>query len=125
MSESYLGGSRGLAALGSSVLDDALDSSMYWGEPSLGTGEGVLGQPPGQLTGLPPAGMVVGGFSGVLCGFGAGGELSTRRRRGTGDTESSKINGLLESKTYDTYASSSGYSSEDDYAGRDAPASLP
>ncbi|NXK35673.1 SUN2 protein, partial [Piprites chloris] len=76
MSESYLGGSRGLAALGSSVLDDDLDSGMYWG-----------------------------------------GELSTRRRRGTGDTESSKINGLLESKTYDTYASSSGYSSEDDYAG--------
>ncbi|NWS15253.1 SUN2 protein, partial [Pachyramphus minor] len=77
MSESYLGGSRGLAALGSSMLDDDLDSGMYW----------------------------------------AGGELSTRRRRGTGDTESSKINGLLESKTYDTYASSSGYSSEDDYAG--------
>ncbi|NWU97532.1 SUN2 protein, partial [Upupa epops] len=76
VSESYLGGSRGLAALGTSVLDDDLDSSAYWG-----------------------------------------GELSTRRRRGTGDTESSKINGLLESKTYDTYASSSGYSSEDDYAG--------
>ncbi|NXO00934.1 SUN2 protein, partial [Rhinopomastus cyanomelas] len=76
VSESYLGGSRGLAALGTSVLDDDLDSSTYWG-----------------------------------------GELSTRRRRGTGDTESSKINGLLESKTYDTYASSSGYSSEDDYAG--------
>ncbi|NXM35423.1 SUN2 protein, partial [Oxyruncus cristatus] len=76
MSESYLGGSRGLAALGSSMLDDDLDSGTYWG-----------------------------------------GELSTRRRRGTGDTESSKINGLLESKTYDTYASSSGYSSEDDYAG--------
>ncbi|NXV44563.1 SUN2 protein, partial [Uria aalge] len=77
VSESYLGGSRGLAALGSSMLDDdALDSSTYWG-----------------------------------------GELSTRRRRGTGDTESSKINGLLESKAYDTYASSSGYSSEDDYAG--------
>lgn len=56
--------------------------------------------------------------------MGAGGELSTRRRRGTGDTESSKINGLLESKTYDTYASSSGYSSEDDYAGRDAPAGM-
>uniref|UniRef100_K7F9C1 Sad1 and UNC84 domain containing 2 n=1 Tax=Pelodiscus sinensis TaxID=13735 RepID=K7F9C1_PELSI len=48
-----------------------------------------------------------------------GGELSTRRRRGTGGTDSSKINGLAESKTYDTYASSSGYSSEDDYAGRD------
>nr|XP_048690211.1 SUN domain-containing protein 2 isoform X2 [Caretta caretta] len=46
------------------------------------------------------------------------GELSARRRRGTGGTESSKINGLAESKTYDTYASSSGYSSEDDYAGR-------
>uniref|UniRef100_A0A8C3U2L5 Sad1 and UNC84 domain containing 2 n=1 Tax=Catharus ustulatus TaxID=91951 RepID=A0A8C3U2L5_CATUS len=79
MSESYLGGSRGLAALGSSMLDDDLDSSTYWG-----------------------------------------GELSSRRRRGTGDTESSKINGVLESKTYDTYTSSSGYSSEDDYAGRDA-----
>ncbi|NXD22552.1 SUN2 protein, partial [Spelaeornis formosus] len=76
MSESYLGGSRGLAALGSSMLDDDLDSSTYWG-----------------------------------------GELSTRRRRGTGDTESSKINGVLESKTYDTYTSSSGYSSEDDYTG--------
>ncbi|XP_066176141.1 SUN domain-containing protein 2 [Sylvia atricapilla] len=77
MSESYLGGSQGLAALGSSMLDDDdLDSSTYWG-----------------------------------------GELSTRRRRGTGDTESSKINGVLESKTYDTYTSSSGYSSEDDYAG--------
>uniref|UniRef100_A0A8C3T448 Sad1 and UNC84 domain containing 2 n=1 Tax=Chelydra serpentina TaxID=8475 RepID=A0A8C3T448_CHESE len=47
-----------------------------------------------------------------------GGELSARRRRGTGGTEPSKINGLAESKTYDTYASSSGYSSEDDYAGR-------
>nr|XP_034984300.1 SUN domain-containing protein 2 isoform X1 [Zootoca vivipara] len=45
-------------------------------------------------------------------------ELSTRRRRGTGGLESSKkINGLVERKTYDTYASSSGYSSEDDYAG--------
>ncbi|KAM9581933.1 SUN domain-containing protein 2 isoform 2-T5 [Guaruba guarouba] len=76
VSESFLGGSRGLAALGSSMLDDALDSSAYWG-----------------------------------------GEFSTRRRRGTGDTESSKINGLMESKTYDTYTSSSGYSSEDDYAG--------
>ncbi|XP_010135399.1 PREDICTED: SUN domain-containing protein 2, partial [Buceros rhinoceros silvestris] len=76
VSESYLGGSRDLAALGSSVLDDPLDSSTYWG-----------------------------------------GDLSTRRRRGTGDTESSKINGLLETKMYDTYASSSGYSSEDDYAG--------
>ncbi|NWH72492.1 SUN2 protein, partial [Piaya cayana] len=78
MSESYLGGSRGLAALGRSVLDDDLDSSMYWG---------------------------------------ASRELSSRRRRGTEDMESRKINGLLESKTYDTYASSSGYSSEDDYAG--------
>uniref|UniRef100_A0A8D0GZ90 SUN domain-containing protein n=1 Tax=Sphenodon punctatus TaxID=8508 RepID=A0A8D0GZ90_SPHPU len=45
---------------------------------------------------------------------GRGEQLSVRRRRGTGGTESSKINGLTESKTY---ASSSGYSSEDDYAG--------
>ncbi|XP_061220685.1 SUN domain-containing protein 2 [Neopsephotus bourkii] len=74
VSESYLGGSPGLAALGSSMLDDALDSSMY-----------------------------------------LGGEFSTKR--GSGDGESSKISGLLERKTYDTYASSSGYSSEDDYAG--------
>ncbi|XP_066489412.1 SUN domain-containing protein 2 isoform X2 [Tiliqua scincoides] len=44
-------------------------------------------------------------------------ELSTRRRRIIGGTESSKINGLTERKTYDTYASSSGYSSEDDCAG--------
>ncbi|KAJ6658878.1 hypothetical protein lerEdw1_019514, partial [Lerista edwardsae] len=44
-------------------------------------------------------------------------DLSMRRRRGTGGTESSKINGVTERKTYDTYASSSGYSSEDDYAG--------
>ncbi|OXB60843.1 hypothetical protein ASZ78_014395 [Callipepla squamata] len=71
VSESYLGGGRGLAA-----LDDALDGSTYWGR-----------------------------------------ELFTRRRRDTGDTESSKVNGLLESRTYDTYTSSSGYSSEDDYAG--------
>ncbi|NWX98957.1 SUN2 protein, partial [Nothoprocta ornata] len=76
VSESYLGGSRPLSALGSSAFDDGLDSSSFWG-----------------------------------------GELSMRRRRGTGDTESSKTNGLVESKTYDTYASSSGYSSEDDYGG--------
>ncbi|XP_062989603.1 SUN domain-containing protein 2 [Elgaria multicarinata webbii] len=46
-------------------------------------------------------------------------ELSMRRRRGTGGgTEpSKKINGLAERKMYDTYASSSGYSSEDDYIG--------
>ncbi|XP_061495129.1 SUN domain-containing protein 2 [Rhineura floridana] len=45
-------------------------------------------------------------------------ELSMRRRRGTGSVESSKkINGLAERKSYDTYASSSGYSSEDDYTG--------
>ncbi|NXY50589.1 SUN2 protein, partial [Ceuthmochares aereus] len=78
MSESYLGGSRGLAALGSSVLDDDLDSSMYWG-----------------------------------VGRGGGG----RRRRGTEDTESRKIKGGGESKTYDTYASSSGYSWGGGYAG--------
>ncbi|XP_074127849.1 SUN domain-containing protein 2 [Sminthopsis crassicaudata] len=46
------------------------------------------------------------------------GDPLVRRRRGTGDTESSKINGLTEGKvTYDTYGSSSGYSSEDDYTG--------
>lgn len=134
MSESYLGGSRGLAALGSSVLDDALDSSAYWGElylmffPLTAAGD-VLCAPAGcwgSPTGPPaPFGNGDGGWflTRTLC-FGEGGEFSTRRRRGTGDTESSKINGLLESKTYDTYTSSSGYSSEDDYAGRDALASL-
>ncbi|XP_038612648.1 SUN domain-containing protein 2 [Tachyglossus aculeatus] len=40
------------------------------------------------------------------------------RRRDTGSTESSNINRLTENKVpYDTYGSSSGYSSEDDYAG--------
>uniref|UniRef100_A0A8D0GYY5 SUN domain-containing protein n=1 Tax=Sphenodon punctatus TaxID=8508 RepID=A0A8D0GYY5_SPHPU len=73
ISESYLGGSRGLSAVGSAAFDEPLDGDSYWSE-----------------------------------------QLSVRRRRGTGGTESSKINGLTESKTY---ASSSGYSSEDDYAG--------
>lgn len=64
MSESYLGGSRGLAALGSSILDDALDSSTYWGEPSL-PGHRGGGEAPeaGWLAGLPPCG-VVGFFQG-------------------------------------------------------------
>ncbi|XP_051817947.1 SUN domain-containing protein 2 isoform X2 [Antechinus flavipes] len=49
------------------------------------------------------------------------GDPLVRRRRGTGGTESSKINGLTEGKvTYDTYGSSSGYSSEDDFTGRAA-----
>ena len=51
----------------------------------------------------------------MLC---AGGDL-VRRRRGLGGAEKSKINGLNEGKvTYDIYGSSSGYSSEDDSAGR-------
>lgn len=42
-----------------------------------------------------------------------------RKRRGTGGTESSKINGLAETKlSEDFLGSSSGYSSEDDYVGR-------
>lgn len=49
----------------------------------------------------------------------AGEDLRVRRRRGTGGTESSKINGLAENKlSEDFFGSSSGYSSEDDYAGR-------
>lgn len=41
-----------------------------------------------------------------------------RRRRGTGGTESSKLNGLSENKGSEEFlGSSSGYSSEDDYAG--------
>lgn len=72
VSESYLGGSRGLAALGSSVLDDPLDSSTYWGESSLPPvaaghhpGQGVCGRtcwgsPLGWLTELILA--VVAGF---------------------------------------------------------------
>ncbi|XP_004373924.1 SUN domain-containing protein 2 isoform X2 [Trichechus manatus latirostris] len=43
------------------------------------------------------------------------------RRRGTGGTESSRINGLMESKrSEDFLGSSSGYSSEDDYVGYSA-----
>ncbi|XP_019302442.2 SUN domain-containing protein 2 isoform X2 [Panthera pardus] len=47
-----------------------------------------------------------------------GEDLRVRRRRGTGGTESSKLNGLSENKgSEDFLGSSSGYSSEDDYAG--------
>lgn len=49
-----------------------------------------------------------------------------RRRRGTGGTESSKINGLAETKlSEDFLGSSSGYSSEDDYVGRQLSSPLP
>lgn len=45
-------------------------------------------------------------------------DLRVRRRRGTGDTESSKINGLVGAKLSEDFpGSSSGYSSEDDYIG--------
>lgn len=48
----------------------------------------------------------------------SGEDLSPRRRTGIGGIESNKkINGLGDRKTYDTYGSSSGYSSEDDYTG--------
>ncbi|EFB26740.1 hypothetical protein PANDA_002522, partial [Ailuropoda melanoleuca] len=46
-------------------------------------------------------------------------DLRGRRRRGTGGTESSKLNGLAENKSSEDFlGSSSGYSSEDDFAGR-------
>ncbi|XP_015424238.1 PREDICTED: SUN domain-containing protein 2 [Myotis davidii] len=45
-------------------------------------------------------------------------DLPVRRRRGTGDTESSKINGLVRAKLSEDFpGSSSGYSSEDDFVG--------
>ncbi|XP_070267241.1 SUN domain-containing protein 2 isoform X1 [Myotis yumanensis] len=45
-------------------------------------------------------------------------DLPVRRRRGTGDTENSKINGLVGAKLSEDFpGSSSGYSSEDDYVG--------
>ncbi|XP_008703774.1 SUN domain-containing protein 2 isoform X2 [Ursus maritimus] len=45
-------------------------------------------------------------------------DLRGRRRRGTGGTESSKLNGLAENKSAEDFlGSSSGYSSEDDFAG--------
>ncbi|XP_034499779.1 SUN domain-containing protein 2 isoform X2 [Ailuropoda melanoleuca] len=45
-------------------------------------------------------------------------DLRGRRRRGTGGTESSKLNGLAENKSSEDFlGSSSGYSSEDDFAG--------
>lgn len=47
-----------------------------------------------------------------------GEDLQVRKRRGTGDTESSKMNGLPENKVSEDFlGSSSGYSSEDDYTG--------
>lgn len=54
----------------------------------------------------------------------AGEDLRVRRRRGTGGTDSSKVNGLPENKlSEDFLGSSSGYSSEDDYVGRRRPPS--
>lgn len=48
-----------------------------------------------------------------------GGDLRVRRRRGTGGTESSQVNGLAEGKASEDFlGSSSGYSSEDDFVGR-------
>ncbi|KAG8511177.1 SUN domain-containing protein 2 [Galemys pyrenaicus] len=45
-------------------------------------------------------------------------DLRVRRRRGTGGTESSKLNGLAENKVSEDFlGSSSGYSSEDDFTG--------
>ncbi|XP_008565090.1 PREDICTED: SUN domain-containing protein 2 isoform X1 [Galeopterus variegatus] len=45
-------------------------------------------------------------------------DLRVRRRRGTGGTESSKVNGLAEDKVSEDFlGSSSGYSSEDDHMG--------
>ncbi|XP_026335397.2 SUN domain-containing protein 2 isoform X1 [Ursus arctos] len=45
-------------------------------------------------------------------------DLRGRRRRGTGGMESSKLNGLAENKSAEDFlGSSSGYSSEDDFAG--------
>lgn len=47
-----------------------------------------------------------------------GEDLRVRRRRGTGGTESSKPNGLAENRSSEDFlGSSSGYSSEDDFAG--------
>uniref|UniRef100_A0A8D2D3G4 Sad1 and UNC84 domain containing 2 n=1 Tax=Sciurus vulgaris TaxID=55149 RepID=A0A8D2D3G4_SCIVU len=46
------------------------------------------------------------------------GDLRARRRRGTGGTESSQVNGLAERKASEDFlGSSSGYSSEDDFVG--------
>lgn len=83
MSESYLGGSRGLAALGSSVLDDALDSSTYWGEPSLPPwAPGWWGSPPGRLAGwLAPCGVVGFFFREILCFGGRWGALHQEEKR--------------------------------------------
>lgn len=85
MSESYLGGSRGLAALGSSILDDALDSSMYWGEPSL-PGHRGGGEAPqaGWLARLPPAGLWGVFFREILCFGGRWGALHQEEKRHRG-----------------------------------------
>ncbi|XP_004447914.1 SUN domain-containing protein 2 [Dasypus novemcinctus] len=51
-----------------------------------------------------------------------GEDLRMRRRRGTGGSESSKVNGLTGRKACEDFlGSSSGYSSEDDYAGYSDP----
>lgn len=69
-----------------------------------------------RSTPLPPPSISA---PGEPCILPSGEDLRVRKRRGTGGTESSKINGLAETKlSEDFLGSSSGYSSEDDYIGR-------
>lgn len=74
---------------------------------------------PTRPPGAPPPPRPSISAPGEPCILPSGEDLRVRKRRGTGGTESSKINGLAETKlSEDFLGSSSGYSSEDDYIGR-------
>ncbi|KAK7804229.1 hypothetical protein U0070_019353 [Myodes glareolus] len=131
--ESYIGSPRAASLARSALLDDRLHSDRLHSEPYWSE----YPRPPPETwspSSFPlsvPKRPSSGCFSehpsapGGGCGSSTeprplpGGDLRGRRRRGTGGSESSKANGLTtESKvSEDFFGSSSGYSSEDDFAG--------
>lgn len=132
--ESYIGSPRAASLARSALLDDRLHSERLHSEPYWSK----YPRPPPEIWAPSsfPLSVPKRPFSGCFsehpsapgggCGSSTeprplpGGDLRGRRRRGTGGSESSKANGLTtESKvSEDFFGSSSGYSSEDDFAGR-------
>lgn len=137
--ESYIGSPRAASLARSALLDDRLHSDHlhsdrlhsepYWSEyprpppETWSPSSFPLSVPKRPFSGCfsehPSAPSGGCGSSTEPCPL-PGGDLRGRRRRGTGGSESSRANGLTaESKvSEDFFGSSSGYSSEDDFAGR-------
>lgn len=131
----FRGGARGAECLNSQA---ALDNEMVMeplqaqSPPPAPRGPGELGRSEGQFhlsirdasQGVPVRPSELGSWEQLSAPRepralpSTGEDLRGRRRRGTGGTESSKLNGLAENKSAEDFlGSSSGYSSEDDFAG--------